>query len=299
MTAQVKSRRLLFHRHELGAGKLLDLGYLYPYGGGLGKVRLAEEVELAVDVAAALLLDAVDHHSGDLEQGLALIAHAVERAGADEVFHGAAVEVAAGHAAAEVLKTAEGAVLGAAGDQLVYKAAANAFYRYKTEADVLSHDGEIRGRFVHVRRQQFYAHVPAFGDVLCDLEAVIEHRGQQRRHVLLRVAALHVRSPIGHDGVADRVRLVEGIACKVEYLVVDAVGDVLGYAALYRAVDTTAFVAVDEGDPLGVDDLVLFLGHGAAYHIRLTQREAGKAAEDLDDLLLIDDTAVGDLEYRL
>ena len=95
------------------------------------------------------------------------------------------------------------------------------------------------------------------------------------------------------------MRLVEGVACKVEYLVVDAVGDVLGYAALYRAVDAAACVAADECDALGVDDLVLFLGHGAAYHIRLTQREAGKAAEDLDDLLLIDDAAVGDLKYGL
>ena len=67
MTAQIQPRRLLFHRHELGAGKFLDLGDLYPYCGGLGKVRLAEEVELAFDVAAALLLDAVNHHSGDLQ----------------------------------------------------------------------------------------------------------------------------------------------------------------------------------------------------------------------------------------
>ena len=55
---------------------------------------------------------------------------------------------------------------------------------------------------------------------------------------------------------------------------------------------------MDEGDALGVDDLVLFLAHRAADHIRLTERKSGKAAENFNYLLLIDDTAVGDLEYR-
>ena len=53
---------------------------------------------------------------------------------------------------------------------------------------------------------------------------------------------------------------------------------------------------MDEGLALGVDDGVLFLGHGPADHVRLAQGEAGQLLEDLDDLLLIDDAAVGDLQ---
>ena len=55
---------------------------------------------------------------------------------------------------------------------------------------------------------------------------------------------------------------------------------------------------MDERHTLGIDDLVLFLAHCTADHIRLTEREARQAAENFDDLLLIDDAAVGDIEYR-
>ena len=67
------------------------------------------------------------------------------------------------------------------------------------------------------------------------------------------------------------MRLVEGVGRKVKDLVIDAVCDILGNAALYRAVDAAALVAVDEGDALGVDDLVLFLAHRAADHVRLAE----------------------------
>ena len=55
---------------------------------------------------------------------------------------------------------------------------------------------------------------------------------------------------------------------------------------------------MDEGLALGVDDGVLFLAHRAADHVGLAEREARETLEDLDDLLLIDDAAVGDLEDR-
>ena len=44
---------------------------------------------------------------------------------------------------------------------------------------------------------------------------------------------------------------------------------------------------------------MLFLAHRAPHDIRASQRIAGKLAEDLHDLLLIDDTAVGDVEDGL
>ena len=54
---------------------------------------------------------------------------------------------------------------------------------------------------------------------------------------------------------------------------------------------------MDKGHPLCVNDLVLFLAHGPAYHVRLAQGEARQTAEYLYDLLLIDYTAVGDGKY--
>lgn len=62
-----------------------------------------------------------------------------------------------------------------------------------------------------------------------------------------------------------------------------------GNAALYRAIDAAAFIAVDEGDALGVDDLVLFLALAPGGSYRLAERKSGKAAENFNYLLLIDD----------
>ena len=298
MAAQVQTGGLLFHCKQLGSGVFLDLGDLDAYGTGLLEVRLAEQVELPLDVVAAFLLDAVDHDAGHAQQRLALEAHAVERSGADEVFDRAAVQLPACHAAAEILKTAERPVLLAARYKLVYEAAADAFYCNKAEADIVSADGEVGKRLVDVRRQKPYAHLAAFGDVLGDLGAVIEHRREQRGHVLARIVLFHVRRAVGYYRVAHRVRLVEGVGRKVKDLVIDAVCNAFGDAALYCAVDAAALVAVNEGDALGVDDLVLFLAHRAADHVRLAERKSGKAAENFNYLLLIDDAAVGDLEYR-
>ena len=108
---------------------------------------------------------------------------------------------------------------------------------------------------------------------------------------------LHVGGAVGHDGVADGVGLVEGVAGKVQYLVVDAVGHFLADPICQGPGDVPLRVAMDEGHSLCVDDLVLFLAHGPAYHVRLTQGEARQTAEYLYDLLLVDYAAVGDGEY--
>ena len=131
----------------------LDLWDLYADGSGLLEIGLTEEIELTVNVAAALLLDAVYHDTRDAQQRLALVAHTVEGTGADEVLDRAAVELPACHAAAEILEAAEGPVLLTAGDQLVYEAAAYAFYCDEAEADIVAAYGEVGKGLVHVRRQ--------------------------------------------------------------------------------------------------------------------------------------------------
>ena len=95
------------------------------------------------------------------------------------------------------------------------------------------------------------------------------------------------------------MRLVEGVACKGEDLVVNFVCRPLRNAARHRAGDIPLRVAVHERGALSRDDGLFFLRHGAADHVRLPEREPGQLPEDLDDLLLIDDTAVGHGEDRL
>ena len=98
---------------------------------------------------------------------------------------------------------------------------------------------------------------------------------------------------IGHHRVANRVGLVEGVVGKVVDLVVDALGHVLGDAVGGTPGDVPLRVPVEEGGPLLLDVLHLFLGHGPAHHIRLAQGVAPQLLEDLDDLLLVDNAAVG------
>ena len=93
--------------------------------------------------------------------------------------------------------------------------------------------------------------------------------------------------------------LVEGIVGKGKNLVVDLFGggrvDAVGHAAL----DVAGGIAVEERLTLLGHVLGLLLAHGTAEHIRLSQGVPGKLLEDLDDLLLIDDTAVSDGQDRL
>ena len=93
--------------------------------------------------------------------------------------------------------------------------------------------------------------------------------------------------------------LIECVIGEGEDLIVDLFGggrvDAVGYAAL----DIPGWVAVEKRLPLLSHVLGLLLAHGTAEHIRLSQRVPGKLLEDLDDLLLIDDTAVGNGEDRL
>ena len=136
--------------------------------------EVPEEVELAGDVVPRRLGDGVDDRPGHLHEGAALIAHGVKRPGLDEVFDGAAVELLPVHAAAEVLKVAEGTVLRPLLYQRVDGAPAYALDGDKAVADVLPGDGEVCARLVHVRGQELDAYLPALGNILGHLGAVVE-----------------------------------------------------------------------------------------------------------------------------
>ena len=301
VAGEIETGGLALHGHELGAGELLHVRQheLRRVGRFSPVIRRAEEVHLAGEVHAALARGTAQHAVDRLHERLALIAHAVKAAGADEAFGGAAVEIVPVHAAAEFVKRRERPADLPLAHERLNESAPHALDGHETKAQVAVFHGEVGVGRVDVRRQQADAQLAALGDVLRDLRCVVEHGGQQRRHVFVRVVALHVRRAVGHDGVGHSVRLVEGVACKGEDLVVNFVCRPLRHAARHRAGDVPLRVAVHEGGALGRDDGLFFLRHGAADHVRLTEREPGQLPEDLDDLLLIDDAAVGHGEDRL
>ena len=111
--------------------------------------------------------------------------------------------------------------------------------------------------------------------------------------------ALEIGRVIGDLGIAHGVRLVEGVVRKIQDFLVNGLRRRLGHAVCNGAGDTARGVTVDEGLPLGDDDLFLLFGDGAAHVVRLSEAVAAELAENLNDLLLIDDAAVGHGEDRL
>ena len=302
MTAEVEAGHLLFHRHALTGTVFL---YIRDREAVLLAVVLraalfpgAEEIHLAGNVVPGLPADAVDHTAGRRDQGLALITEGIEAASTDQVFDGTAIEVFAVHTAKKVFKTAEGTVYPPLRFQLGDSTAADAFDGGQTEADVSAGHGKAGLGLVHIRGKEGKPEVPAFGRVFGDLLPVVKDGGKERSHVFTGIVLLHISGAIGHDGIAHGVGLVEGVAGKVQDLVIDAVGDCLRDAVGNRTGDPALRVAVDESDTLGVDDGVFLLAHGAADHIGLAKGEARQLAENLDDLFLIHDAAIGDFEDR-
>ena len=268
-------------------------------GTDAGLSPAAKEVVLPLQIPAAVTGDGVHHLLVHRQQLGPVIAHAVEGAGADQAVQHPLVQVTVVHPAAKLGEGCKASALFTLCQHGVHKAPAHALESRESEPDVLPGHGEGGSGFVDVRRQKVDAVLPALGDILGHLVLRVQHGGQQSGHVLPGMVVLEPRRLIGHDGVAHGVGLVEGVVREVVDLVVDGLGHVLGHTVGKAAADVPGRVTLDECLPLPLDILDLFLGHGPAHHVGLPQRVARQLAEDLDDLLLIDDAAVGDGQDRL
>ena len=151
---------------------------------------------------------------------------------------------------------------------------------------------------VHVRRQHLDAQTGALARILNDLIRIIQHAGEQCCHELAGIMALEISRLESHIGVAGRMALIESVGRKAGHLVVDLVchllRDAVGNAA--RTFVTGFGTAVHKVLPLCFHDSVLLFAHGAADVICLPEGKACQLPEDLHDLLLIDDAAVGHIQ---
>ena len=99
-------------------------------------------------------------------------------------------------------------------------------------------------------------------------------------------------------GIAGGVALVEGVGGKTGHFVVNFVRHLFRNAVCHTAGALVARVgaAMDKMLTLCFHDGVFLLAHGAADIVCLTEGEARQLAEDLHDLFLIDDAAVGHVQ---
>ena len=147
---------------------------------------------------------------------------------------------------------------------------------------------ELRLASVYTGRQNGNPQAAALGYRARDLLGVAHVRVEERHHVLDRVVGLEVRGPVGDEAVAYAVRLIEGIPGEWldqgEDLVSQIIGEFLFEGPLY------------EPFTLLRHDLRDLLAHGLAYDIRFAQRVACEGLSDEQDLVLINDYAIGLLQ---
>ena len=240
---------------------------------------------------------------------MAALAKAVKRAHFDQTFQGALVDLAQVDALAELLQAAEGAALGARVEDDLDWPFAHIFDGGHAKADgAAAGDGEavgnvgvapvagfgIRRHFldievqagvVDVGGQHFNAHAPTLVDEVDDLFRLVALDEEQRGHVLHRVVGFEVGGLHTDDRVVRRMAFVKTIACKKFNIAINFCGGFFG--------DAVAVAAFDEDFLVLLDVRGFFLADGAAHQVGVTRRIACQLAQNLDDLFLVDDDAVG------
>ncbi len=296
VSRQIQATGLPLHIQQFPAGKLGDIGQR-GHRRRTFLLKIGKQVDLPLQIALGGVGFSIQHAFIDLQKLGAAGAHTVEGAAPDEIFQHPLVQVIGAHPLAEIVEIPEGAVLFPLLHQLFDKANAHVFHRAKAKADVVPCHRKVGAGFVDVGGQHGDPQLLGLLDVLGHLGILTQNRGQKGGHIFLGIVIFQPCRLIGHHGVAHGVSFVEGIVCKVQHLVKDVVCHLLRHAVGGASADVFLRIAENEVVPLGLQHVKFLFGHGAAHHVGLAQTVACQQAEDLHDLLLIDDTAVSDRQH--
>ena len=300
MTGKVQAADLFLLLEQLGVG-ILRAGLDLIAVGGRRIVHAAhhrEEVDLTIQILPAVTLDALEHTLSCFDQTAAVGAKIIKGTGLDEAFHSAAVQLGTMHPFAEIVQAGIRLFL-----PLLYGAldqpGADIFYGVQAKPDpttVLC--SKAAARDIDIRRQDLDSQSGALAGILDDLACVVQDTGQQRSHKLAGVMALEVGCLECHIGITGGMTLVEGVGCKAGHLIVNFVCNLFRDTVCHtaRALVAGVCAAVDKMFPLRLHHSVFLLAHGTADIICLPERKARQLPEDLHDLFLIDDTAIGHIQ---
>ena len=229
---------------------------------------------------------------------MAVVAQPVKGTGLDQALHRPAVQFVAVHPLTEVIQAGIGLVP-TLPHHILDQVTANVLDRVQAEADLaVLVRRKAAARNIHIRRQHLDAKADTLAGILNDLVRVVQHTGQQGGHEFAGVMALEVSGLECHIGVAGRMALVECVRSKTGHLIVDLVGDLFRNAVGHTAGALVARLgaAVHEVLSLSLHHSVLLFAHGTADVVGLPEGEARQLPEDLHDLFLIDDAAVGHIQ---
>ncbi len=149
---------------------------------------------------------------------------------------------------------------------------------------------EIQHRPVDAGGGDGDAQLAGVGDVLGDVVGVVAADGEQGGDVFHRVVGLQIGGLAADDGVVGGVGLVEAVAGEELDVAPDGVAHLLREAAGHGPGGELRLVLVHQ--------VALLLRYGLADHVGFARLVAGQLGGDADDLLLIDEDAVGVLQDR-
>ena len=149
---------------------------------------------------------------------------------------------------------------------------------------------------IDIRRQDPDSHLTAGHNVFCHFHGIVNNRSHQGCHKFYRIIIFQPGCLIGHDGVGCRMGFIEGILGKIRHFIKDSVGccfiNAIGDTARY----TKFLIAVDKILALLGHNIGFFLGHSSAHKVTSAKIIAGQLHNDLHNLFLIHNTAIGWLE---
>ena len=91
---------------------------------------------------------------------------------------------------------------------------------------------------------------------------------------------------------------IKGIGSEADHLIIDLIGNLLGDTIGNAALYSFFLVSVDKVLPLRFHHLCLLFGHGTAHQITSSITVACQTPDDLHNLLLVNNTAIGSCKNR-
>ena len=298
MARQVDAQHLLLHLQQVLAVEVRRLGQVPLDLDARHAAVVAgqrEQGHLAFQIVLGAGLRGFDQFADHRQLLRPVAREAVHGAGFDEALQRGPVDRMHVQPVHEFEDVA-GHVAPARGDDLLHDAFAHVLDAQQTVADLAVLRGEVLGAAVDVGLQRLDVHVLRVADQHRDRLVVggIRHQGRQE---LGRIVALQPGRLISDDRVGCRMGFIERVSRETRHFVEDLVGDLLGHPVADAAghVDGTVLVqlAVDEVLSFLRHDVRLFLGHGAAHQVGAAVGVPAQFTDDVHDLLLVDDAAVG------
>ena len=186
---------------------------------------------------------------------------------------------------------------------MLQKAAAKILDSQKAETNIAPRHGKAQIALVNMRRQYANSQPRALCYIGNDLIGIIEHTGQQGRHVFFGVKTFKPRCLIGNESVGRGMRFVKRIGRKTLHLTENFNRRFFVHpstdAAFYLNLAFLIGQAMDKNLLFSLHHIRFLFAHSTANDIGTAERIACELTKNLHYLFLVDNASVGNVQYFL